>query len=186
MALPGMTDRNNAKRRIRFRQSELKALEKALRRIVRAHDLHSKALVKATGLTAAQLVIIKGIAELGEVTSTALSAYADISPATVVTVLDNLEERGIIQRYRSGQDRRIVHTRLTELGAGMLAQAPPPLGKVFSARLASLPEARRLELVAALTEFADMLMPSIAPAPVGTGPGIGEPTSLAGKSRPRV
>jgi hypothetical protein len=41
----GMTDRATRQRRGRFRQDELKALEKALRRIVRAHDLHSKALV---------------------------------------------------------------------------------------------------------------------------------------------
>jgi len=180
-----MTDRMNATGRGKFRQDELKALEKALRRIVRAHDLQSKALVKATGLTAAQLVIIKGIAELGEVTSTALSAYADISPATVVTVLDNLEERAVIQRYRSGQDRRIVHTRLTELGAGMLASAPSPLGQAFSARLAALPEARRGELVAALSEFADMLMPSIAQAPNEAGHAIAATTALAGKSMPR-
>jgi len=44
----------------------------------------------------------KGIVELGEITSMALSTYADISAATVVTVQDNLEERGLIVRYRSG------------------------------------------------------------------------------------
>ena len=181
--MQGMTDRTNATRRERFRPNELKALEKALRRIVRAHDLQSKALVKATGLTAAQLVIIKGIAELGEVTSTALSAYADISPATVVTVLDNLEERGIIQRYRSGQDRRIVHTRLTELGADMLTRAPPPLGQAFAERFAALPAARRDAFVAALAEFADLLMPPLSPSS-GGGETIVQTRSTAEKSIP--
>jgi DNA-binding MarR family transcriptional regulator len=111
-----MPNPSNAGRRRRFRTEDLKALEKVVRRIVRAHDLNSKALIKSSGLTSAQLIIMKGIEELGEVTSTALSAYADISLATVVTVLDNLEERRLIQRYRSGRDRRIVHTRLTEAG----------------------------------------------------------------------
>lgn len=158
-----MPDRANATATKRFRKDELKALEKALRRIVRAHDLHSKALAKATGLTAAQLIILRGIAELGEVTSTALSAYADISLPTVVTVLDNLEERGIIQRYRSGLDRRVVHTRLTELGAAMVAKAPPPLGEIFADRFARLDETRRQDLVASLSVFADLLSPSIMP-----------------------
>ncbi|TKT74194.1 MarR family transcriptional regulator [Aquamicrobium sp. LC103] len=143
----------------------MKALEKSIRRIVRAHDLQSKALVKASGLTAAQLVLMKGISELGEVTSAALSAYADISPATVVTVLDNLEERGLIQRYRSGSDRRIVHTRLTERGAEMVRQAPEPLGAAFAARFFALEESERRTMVASLIRLAD-LMSSAAPAAV--------------------
>lgn len=168
-----MPDRANATIMGRFRKSELKALEKALRRIVRAHDLHSKALVKSTGLTAAQLIILRGIAELGEVTSTALSAYADISLPTVVTVLDNLEERGIIQRYRSGQDRRVVHTRLTEMGAQMVARAPLPLGQSFADRFSGLDEARRLELVGALSTFADLLSPAAMSEPGQPVAGLG-------------
>lgn len=163
--LTGMSERPNAKSDGKFHPRELKALEKALRRIVRAHDLHSKALAKSTGLTAAQLIILRGIAELGEVTSTAISAYADISLATVVTVLDNLEERGIIQRYRSGQDRRVVHTRLTELGAEMVAKAPPPFGQSFASRFGALDERRRHEIVASLSAFADLLTPVIVQGP---------------------
>ncbi len=141
----------------KFRDQELRLIEKAIRRIVRAHDVQSRALVKASGLTAAQLVLMKGIAELGEVTSAALSVYADISPATVVTVLDNLEERGLIERYRSGSDRRIVHTRLTQRGGEMAAAAPEPLGEGFAARFDALPVARRTEIRAALTALADLL-----------------------------
>jgi DNA-binding MarR family transcriptional regulator len=159
MALPNMSDQSNAKPPQEFRRDDLKALEKAVRRIVRAHDLNSKALIKSSGLTSAQLVIMKGIAELGEVTSTALSAYADISLATVVTVLDNLEERGLIQRYRSGQDRRIVHTRLTETGMAMIANAPPPLGHSFADRFTALSDRRRRDLVTAAAALADMLSP---------------------------
>jgi len=161
-----MPERANAKPDGKFHPRELKALEKALRRIVRAHDLHSKALAKSTGLTAAQLIILRGIAELGEVTSTAISAYADISLATVVTVLDNLEERGIIQRYRSGQDRRVVHTRLTDLGVEMVAKAPPPFGQNFASRFAAIEETRRREIVASLSAFADLLTPVIVPESV--------------------
>jgi DNA-binding MarR family transcriptional regulator len=151
--------RPNAPTRDKFPTDDLHLVEKAIRRIVRAHDLQSKALVKACGLTSAQLVLMRGIAELGEVTSTALSAYADISAATVVTVLDNLEERGLIQRYRSGADRRVVHTRLTDAGRAMVAGAPPPLGRVVAERLAALDEDARRDLVAGVARFADMLGP---------------------------
>jgi DNA-binding MarR family transcriptional regulator len=133
------------------------ALEKAIRRIVRANDMQSRAVAKQCGLTSAQLVVCRGIAELGEVTTTALSAYADLSAATVVTILDNLEERGIIERYRSTADRRIVHTRLTDKGRETIAQAPRPLGEVALARLKALDAASRRALVESAIQLANMV-----------------------------
>ena len=130
-----------------FHAADLKRLEKAIRRIVRANDMQSKAMAKACGLTSAQLVLCKGIDELGEVTTTALSAYADLSPATVVTILETLEERGVIERYRSVADRRIVHTRLTEMGTKAVRSAPEPLGAHFVERLMQMPYKRRGALI---------------------------------------
>jgi DNA-binding MarR family transcriptional regulator len=133
------------------------ALEKAIRRIVRANDMQSRAVAKQCGLTSAQLVVCRGILELGEVTTTALSAYADLSAATVVTILDNLEERGIIERYRSTADRRIVHTRLTEKGRGAIAGAPRPLGEIALARLKALDTAGRRALVESAMQLANLV-----------------------------
>jgi len=147
----------NAPLRERFRNEDVKAVEKAVRRIVRAHDLQSRALVRASGVTAGQLAIMKGIAELGEVTSAALSVYADISAATVVTVLDNLEERGLIVRYRSGLDRRIVHTKLTERGLAVLSAAPLPLGELFLQRFAELDNEKQQQVVEAATALAALM-----------------------------
>lgn len=142
----------------RFHQEELRILEKALRRILRANDLQSRSLTRMIGLTSPQLVILKCIAALGEVTTTALSAHADLSPATVITILDKLEERAIIQRYRSAQDRRIVHTRLTEKGVALLANAPEPLGESFVTGFAELAPERRRQIVEAVSSLADLMM----------------------------
>ncbi len=138
-------------------QTEARMVEKAVRRIVRAHDLQSRALARRCGLTAAQLVVMKGIVELGEVTSVALSVYADISPATVVTILDNLEERELIQRYRSGTDRRIVHTRLTAEGARLVAEAPEPMGDIFLENFSRLPLQEREDLAQAIVRLAELM-----------------------------
>lgn len=139
-----------------LRQQSL-ALEKAIRRIVRANDVQSRAVAKQCGLTSAQLVVCRGVLELGEVTTTALSAYADISAATVVTILDNLELRGIIERYRSLADRRIVHTRLTDTGRAIVAGAPRPLGEAALTRLKALDAAARRSLVESAAHLADLL-----------------------------
>ena len=133
------------------------ALEKAIRRIVRANDMQSRAMVKQCGLTSAQFVICRGILELGEVTTTALSAYADLSSATVVTILDNLEERGVIERYRSTADRRIVHTRLTESGRAVIGRAPRPMGEIVLTRLKSLDANARKTLIESAIQLANLV-----------------------------
>ena len=108
-----------------FRHGETRTIEKAIRRMVRAHDLQSKALSKAVGLTSAQLVLMKGIAELGEVTSAALSVYADISAATVVTVLEPLGAMFLERFGRLGEaERRRITQAAVDL-ANLLSRDIP-------------------------------------------------------------
>jgi DNA-binding MarR family transcriptional regulator len=140
---------------------ETRLLLKSIRRIVRANDLQSRALAKSIGLTGPQLVILMAVAELGQVTTKALADHADLSPATVVTVLDNLEQRRIVERYRSDMDRRVVFTRLTEKGLELISHAPGVFGEAFAQRFAALPGPRRDALLAALAELAGLM----------TGPG---------------
>lgn len=136
---------------------ETRALLKAIRKIVRANDLQSRALAKSSGLTGPQLVILMAVAELGEVTTKALADHADLSPATVVTVLDNLEQRAIVQRYRSEADRRIVYTRLTERGQQLVSHAPSLFGPDFVRRFAGLPEPQRRDLLLNITQLSEMM-----------------------------
>jgi DNA-binding MarR family transcriptional regulator len=93
---------------------------------------------------------------LGEVTANRLSARVSVSPATLVTILDKLEARALIQRYRSEVDRRIVHTRLTAEGAAALATAPPLLDAAFVEAFVALPADRQVTILDALAELADL------------------------------
>jgi len=104
---------------------------KAVRRIVRAIDLRSREVSRAVGLTIPQIVVLQSVREMGEVTTKQLSRQADLSPATVVMILEKLESKGLIERYRSRVDRRIVHTRLTHKGITVLSQVPPLLHDEF-------------------------------------------------------
>lgn len=130
---------------------------KAIRRIVRAIDMRSKKVARETGLTIPQIVVLQAIRELGDVTTAALSKDADISPATTVTILDNLEGRGLVARRRSASDRRIVHTALTRRGADILSKAPPLFDDEFLAQFARMPRAGRAAVIDALRSVADML-----------------------------
>lgn len=132
---------------------------KSIRRIVRAMDMRSKKVARDTGLTIPQIVVLQAVRELGEVTTAALSRHADLSPATVVTILDNLQNRDLVERRRSDVDRRIVHTALTETGARILAEAPSLFDEAFGARFGELSPAQQRRIAGAFATVADLLEP---------------------------
>ncbi len=134
----------------------LKTVLKSIRRIARAVDMYSRQIDRAFGLTLPQLIVLRCVQELGEVTSRAVSAEADLSPPTVVGILDKLQGKGLIERYRSTRDRRVVHARLTATGVALLSRAPAPLGTGFAEAFQSLPPRTRQQTVAALSRIADL------------------------------
>lgn len=149
--------------------SEATRIFKALRRIVRAIDLRSREISRNSGLTIPQTVVLQAIRDLGEVTTKALSERADLSPATVVTILDRLEERRLVVRYRSDSDRRIVHARLSEDGIALLERAPPLLTQEFEAAFARADPADQRRLAEAAEEIAALMNASrIDAAPILT------------------
>lgn len=129
----------------------------ALRRIIRAVDLHSKQLAKQFGLTIPQVVVLRSISALGEVTVGQLSDNVSLSQATVTTILDRLEQRGLATRYRSSTDRRIVHASLTRKGEKALSNAPPLLNHRFSEMFANLNRKDQANMVKTLETIAVML-----------------------------
>lgn len=128
-----------------------------LRRIIRSSDLRSKRLAKSTGLTIPQIVVLQAISDLGEVTAGKISEYVSLSPATVSTILDRLENRGFVERYRSARDRRVVHSSLTRTGRAALANLPPLLHERFIRRFEQLGPARQAGIIEALENVADMM-----------------------------
>ncbi len=129
----------------------------SIRQIIRAVDIHSKRLVRETGLSAPQLVVLRAIDELGEVTTRVLSLHVSLSQPTVTTILDRLEAKRLVERYRSQKDRRVVHTRLTDEGKKTLKTAPPLLQEAFTAAFEALSKARRNDILSAVSELAQMM-----------------------------
>ncbi len=128
-----------------------------LRQIIRATDINSKRLAKTTGLTTPQLVVLRAISDLGEVTMRRLSAHVSLSQATVTTIVDRLEKQSLVERYRSETDRRIVHAKLSRTGKQMLRKAPPLLQERFSESFSRLSKTDQKDIVASLSLVARMM-----------------------------
>ncbi|MBJ6136877.1 MarR family winged helix-turn-helix transcriptional regulator [Marinobacter litoralis] len=129
----------------------------ALRRVIRATDLHSKRLSKHAGLTGPQLLIMRTIRDLGEVTIGTIAENVSLSQATVTTILDRLELRKLVYRVRSTKDKRKVHAHLTEEGADLLARAPNPLQEDFIEKFQNLAEWEQTMILSSLQRVAHMM-----------------------------
>src|SRR5690554_363487 len=141
----------------------------ALRRVIRATDLHSKRLSKHAGLTGPQLLIMRTIRDLGEVTIGTIAENVSLSQATVTTILDRLDLRKLVYRVRSTQHERRVHAHLSAEGAEILARAPKPLQEDFIAKFQSLAEWEQSMMLGSLQRVANMIDgDDIAASPVLT------------------
>lgn len=129
----------------------------SLRQIIRATDIYSRQLSKEVGLTAPQLLILQAIRGLGAVSISKLSEEISLSQATVTNIMDRLESRGLVARHRSTQDRRVVHTTLTEEGTTKVLEAPTPIQDTFSKRFAELEGWEKSMIVAAFQRVATMM-----------------------------
>ncbi len=129
----------------------------ALRRVIRATDLHSKHLAKTTGLTAPQILLLQTIRDKGEVTIGELANEMNLSQATVTSILDRLEKRELVYRERSKEDKRKVHAHLTDQANEVLKEAPIPLQEQFARQFNDLQEWEQTMIISSLQRIAQMM-----------------------------
>ena len=128
----------------------------ALRRVIRAIDLHSRTLVESHGLTGPQALILKAL-QHGEMSAGELATKVSLSQGTVTDILNRLEHRQLIQRLRDENDRRRVLVAATEQGQALLKQSPPLLQERFIQRFNELHEWEQTQLLASLQRIASMM-----------------------------
>jgi DNA-binding MarR family transcriptional regulator len=129
----------------------------ALRKVIRATDLHSKYLAKNTGLTTAQLLILQSIQNMGEVSIGEISKKISLSQATVTSILDRLVDKGLVYRERSTEDKRKVHAYLTEDAVALIKDAPAPLQEQFTKQFEALNEWEQSMMISSLQRIAQMM-----------------------------
>ncbi|MFT6102688.1 MAG: DNA-binding MarR family transcriptional regulator [Granulosicoccus sp.] len=129
----------------------------ALRRVIRATDLHSKHLAKTTGLTTPQILLLQTIRDKGEVTIGEIANEMSLSQATVTSILDRLEKRELVYRERSKEDKRKVHAYLTDQAVETLKEAPIPLQEHFTQQFDDLQEWEKNMIVSSLQRVAQMM-----------------------------
>ena len=71
-------------------------------------------------LTYPQVRALAALARSDQLTAGELARSAELKPATVTTLLDQLEDAGVVRRARSTKDRRVSMVSLTDAGRELL------------------------------------------------------------------
>lgn len=130
---------------------------RALRRIIRAVDLHSRKLLAQHKVTGPQLVCLLAVEEHEPVTGSVIARQVHLSPSTVIGILDRLEAKALVRRERDAKDRRLVHVWLTEQGKAVVASAPLPLQDTLAAAMKELPESELATIAESLDRVVEMM-----------------------------
>jgi DNA-binding MarR family transcriptional regulator len=129
----------------------------ALRQILRATEISSRALAKQCELTPSQLILMQIITNVADATPSYLAKEVSLSQATVTALIDKLEKRGLVCRRRDDVDKRRVYVDLTEKGVATLRDAPDSLQQRFERGFGKLESWEQSLLVAALERTVALL-----------------------------
>ncbi|WP_028223011.1 MarR family winged helix-turn-helix transcriptional regulator [Paraburkholderia oxyphila] len=106
------------------------------------------------GITSPQMGVLLSISVGAASTPFELSKLLGIDTGLMTRLLDKLETKGLVERSRSVEDRRVVNLALTQAGVAVAAQIPQIAPKVLNARLRKFTKAEFNELCRLLRKFA--------------------------------
>lgn len=136
--------------------AELTILQ-ALRRIIRAVDIHSRALASRYGVTGPQLVCLTTLCDSGAMTSAELSRRIFVSASTITGIIDRLEKNGLVERKRDEIDRRRVLLHPTGEGFKLAYRAPSLLQDELMRKVRELPQEQQDRISQSLQQIVDLM-----------------------------
>jgi DNA-binding MarR family transcriptional regulator len=136
----------------------------ALRRLVRALRASAGVVERATGLSGAQLFVLRSLAASPAASLQELAARVLTDPSSASVVVARLVEQGLVERRGDPRDRRRVELSLTAAGRTRLRRAPATAQERLVATVRALPADTRAELAWTLDSIVRSIGADEAPA----------------------
>ena len=154
----------------------------ALRRVIRAIDVHSRSLVQTHGLTGPQSLILREIISAGALTPGELARRVSLSQATVSDIVKRLENKCLLRRTQDQVDRRRVLISATAEGKKLQASAPPLLQETFVRRFQALNDWEQTLLLSSVQRIAALMdAEDLDASPVLTSGALGDSETVIDK-----
>jgi DNA-binding MarR family transcriptional regulator len=129
-------------------------LHRALRDLVRLHQLRDRERVTAAGVTVAGMHALEILAEQGALSLNALAAELFVDKSTACRIVGLLEDRGHLARLADPRDGRAIRVQLTPQGRALETRLRQDAIWEAGALLAGFGGAEREALLAGLRELA--------------------------------
>ena len=117
-----------------------------LMRASEAVTRRAHAHLAAEGLSLSQFAVLEGLLHLGPNPQRVLAERILRSPSNLTTVVDHLEERGLVERRSSKEDRRVRLLHLTRSGRALIGRIFPPHAAGLRRELSALAGREQAEL----------------------------------------
>ena len=136
--------------------ADARAIERsmnALRSVVRALRVNTRAIELKMGMSLAQLFVLQQLAERPSDSLNDLAERTATHQSSVSVVVRRLVERGLVVRTPSAADKRRIEIDVTPAGRALLAEAPITIQRQLIEGLGTLPVERQVHLADTLEQW---------------------------------
>lgn len=121
-------------------------IQRSTYELVRYSVLCDRTCMEQMGITSSQGYTLLAVPEGESISMNDLSLKMKLASSTMTRMIDQLVQKGLVDRQADSEDRRVVRVRLTERGGQAKKQLRETLQSFFLQVLAEVPEDER-ELV---------------------------------------
>lgn len=129
----------------------------SIRRLMQGSERYTKEINKKYNVSAAQVNCLLALHEYGPLPPSQIAKMILVNSSTVTGIIDRLEQKGLVERQRISQDRRIITVQLTESGKTLATNAPSPIQQKIIDGLKKLTPQEIEHIVKALSMLTNML-----------------------------
>ena len=120
-------------------------------------ERYTKEINKKYNVSAAQVNCLLALHEYGPLPPSQIAKMILVNSSTVTGRIDRLEQKGLVERQRISQDRRVITIQLTESGKTLAENAPSPIQQKIIDGLKKLNPQEIEHIVNALNMLTNML-----------------------------
>ncbi len=136
-------------------QTETKAILDAIRLIVRALRVSSRAAERDVGLSSAQLFVLQNLKDAVKISLNELARKTLTHQSSVSVVVTKLCEQGYLQKTPSKDDERRLDISITAKGQALIKEKPEPIQERLIAAIEGLPSTNRHWLAEGLKQVVE-------------------------------
>jgi DNA-binding MarR family transcriptional regulator len=134
----------------------IKEIALLVRRLVKVISHDSQKVSRQFGLTGPQSVVLRNLLDNGAMSSADLSRIAYVTPSNITGIIDRLENKGLVERVRLKDDRRVALITLTQSGRELSKTLPDPIEERFISRIDNMDTEHIKVLGEAINQLLDM------------------------------